>query len=152
MPLTDAQGRDQNASVVPEDQMLVVGWLLLSLKLAFMVFPWLGIWNRRLIAADTLTAGCFRSSRRCGSRWTLVCSPDRVPAPDALALKWGEKNVNGDFFKGMQIRCSDLANWLKIVNTKDETYWVKKGILTGLSCWTKSLWSHCFLSQKEMPV
>lgn len=39
----------------------------------------------------------------------------------------------------MQIRCSDLANWLKIANTKDETYWVKKGILTGLICWTKSL-------------
>lgn len=47
---------------------------------------------------------------------------------------------------------SGLADWLKTVNTKDEIYRVKKGILTGLICWTKSLWSHCFLSQKEMPV
>lgn len=39
MPMADAQGWEQNASVVPEDQTLVVGWLLLSLKLAFTVFP-----------------------------------------------------------------------------------------------------------------
>lgn len=34
---------------------------------------------------------------------------------------------------------SGLADWLKIVNTKDEIYRVKKGILAGLICWTKSL-------------
>lgn len=26
------------------------------------IFLWLGMWNRRLIAADTLHAGCFQSS------------------------------------------------------------------------------------------
>ena len=34
---------------------------------------------------------------------------------------------------------SGLADQLKIGNTKDEIYSLKKGILTGLICWTKSL-------------
>lgn len=34
---------------------------------------------------------------------------------------------------------SGLADQLKTVNTKDEIYGVKKGILAGLIFWTKSL-------------
>lgn len=63
MPWTDAHRRqDQNPSIVPEDQMLAASRALASLKLALAIFPWLGVWNRRLIAADTLHAGCFQSS------------------------------------------------------------------------------------------
>lgn len=34
---------------------------------------------------------------------------------------------------------SGLADWLKILSTKNEIYRVRKGILTGLISWTKSL-------------
>lgn len=46
--------QEQNPSIVPEDQMLAASRALASLKLALAFFPWLGVWNRRLIAADTL--------------------------------------------------------------------------------------------------
>lgn len=30
--------------------------------------------------------------------WTLVHTPDHIFAPDALALKWGGEDVNGNYF------------------------------------------------------
>lgn len=41
--------------------------------------------------------------------------------------------------RGADQMLSGLADWLKILNAKNEIYRVRKGTLTGLICWTKSL-------------
>lgn len=86
---------DQNPSIVPKDQTLVARWAPLSLHLALTVFPWLGMWNRRLVAADTLTAGCLWSSWCCGSHWAFP----QVVSLHLMFLLWsGEKNGNDDYY------------------------------------------------------
>lgn len=43
------------------------------------------------------------------------------------------------FKKDANQMLSGLADWLKMLNTKNEIYRVRKAILTGLISWTKSL-------------
>lgn len=125
MPLSDAQ--------TPGPESLYCPWgsnarVLVSLKLALSIFPWLGVPNRRLIAADTLTAGCFRNSWS-GSHWTLVRTPRSHPCTWCSCFEVEGKNINDNFFlfqRDANQMLSGLAGWLKMVNTKDEIYRVKK--------------------------
>ena len=59
--------RDQNPSIVPEDQMLVASQALASLKLALAIFPWLGVQNRRLIEPTHSLQGVFRARGGVGA-------------------------------------------------------------------------------------
>lgn len=125
MPLSDA--------LVLGPESLYCAWgsnarVLVSLKLALTIFPWLGVPNRRLIAADTLTAGCFRSSW-CRSHWTLVPTPWSRPCTWCFCFEVEGKYINDNFFLFQRYAnqmLSGLADWLKILNTKDEIYRVKK--------------------------
>lgn len=89
--------RDQNPSIVPEDQMLIASWGACVSVVGIDCFPLAGGMKQKVDCCRHTHWGVFLELVVRVHR-TLVHTPDHIPAPDALALKGEKRDVNDNYY------------------------------------------------------